>query len=223
MDNIIIKKVTVQKRKEEKWVESILNALTKDTDFNKWLDKENIIISNDVLLPHSVSLNRVVTTRINDKGKLSIVYKDNISVKDISDINGKPWNVDIFVGEKNNDSVIPRLVIEVKYNDITTHDTITYSKKAEYHKEIFPGLRYGLLIGEEKKTDNIYIPSKVVEYGNNFDFIYTIKKDYDSKELNTIVDLIKKYVESSRTLETYDGKGNQIKLIEKEIIINSKR
>ncbi|MBT4483875.1 MAG: hypothetical protein HOC71_09385, partial [Candidatus Latescibacteria bacterium] len=43
---------------------------------------------------------------------------------------------------------IPRVVLEFKTN-ISTHDVITYSAKARKHKQVYPYLRYGLVIGNE--------------------------------------------------------------------------
>lgn len=48
---------------------------------------------------------------------------------------------------------VPLVVIELKYGNITTHDILTYSAKARKHKEIYPYLRYGLVIGGREKID----------------------------------------------------------------------
>lgn len=42
---------------------------------------------------------------------------------------------------------IPLVVIELKFGGFSTHDIITYSSKATRHKEIYPYLRYGFVVG----------------------------------------------------------------------------
>ena len=41
---------------------------------------------------------------------------------------------------------IPRVVMEFK-KSLSTHDVLTYSAKAARHKQVYPYLRYGLVIG----------------------------------------------------------------------------
>ena len=43
---------------------------------------------------------------------------------------------------------IPRVVMEFKQG-LSTHDVLTYSAKATRHKQVYPYLRYGLVIGKE--------------------------------------------------------------------------
>jgi hypothetical protein len=51
--------------------------------------------------------------------------------------------------ERSPEILIPRVVIEFKTR-ITTHDVLTYSAKAIKHKQIYPYLRYGILVSGEK-------------------------------------------------------------------------
>ena len=44
---------------------------------------------------------------------------------------------------------IPRVVMEFKQG-LSTHDVLTYSAKATRHKQVYPYLRYGLVIGKEE-------------------------------------------------------------------------
>src|SRR5450755_2665962 len=57
--------------------------------------------------------------------------------------------------EKKKDILIPRVVMEFK-SRITTHDVLTYSAKARKHKQVYPYLRYGIVISEEA-----FIPGRV--------------------------------------------------------------
>jgi hypothetical protein len=47
--------------------------------------------------------------------------------------------------EKKEDLFIPRVVMEFK-GSITTHDVLTYSAKARKHKQVYPYLRYGIIL-----------------------------------------------------------------------------
>ena len=59
------------------------------------------------------------------------------------------FQTDILVKEKN----IPLVVVELKYGGFSTHDVLVYSTKAIKHKEIYPYLRYGLVVGGQDKID----------------------------------------------------------------------
>jgi len=48
---------------------------------------------------------------------------------------------------------LPFVVIETKYGSFSTHDVLIYSTKALKHKEIYPYIRYGFVVGG---IDEIY-------------------------------------------------------------------
>ncbi len=98
------------------------------------------------------------------------------------------YQTDLLIKEKNGDSFIPRIIIESKYKEITTHDAIVYSQKAESHKELFIGLRYGIMICNIKK-----VPLRLLRHGRNFDFMMTFSNDIPTEqEWNLFVDIIKR-------------------------------
>ena len=49
--------------------------------------------------------------------------------------------------------------------DITTHDVLTYSTKARKHKQVYPYLRYGLVIGSVER-----IPRRFFTHNEGLDF-----------------------------------------------------
>jgi hypothetical protein len=55
------------------------------------------------------------------------------------------FQTDILV--KKARPALPLVVIELKFGGFSTHDIITYSSKAVRHKEIYPYLRYGFVVG----------------------------------------------------------------------------
>lgn len=214
-----------KEHKEEKWVKDLCNEIRKKEKFSKAFGG-SLIIEDNVSLAHSIDLNSVVSSNIDNKKdneRLLINYNEikNIDIdKNIVDC----WNVDIFIGEKDNNHIIPRLVIETKYRNINTHDPITYSYKAFMHKNLFKGLRYGLIVGDygfERKEENIYIPTRVIEYGDNFDFIFLLKEDYNDDEISYLIDIIIKNVEISKNLEKLNkDKENKYQCIMKNIEFN---
>ena len=77
--------------------------------------------------------------------------------RDVGDLPVKPCVV----------TVVPRVVAEVKFNSVTTHDAIVYSEKARRIRTVYPYLRYGLILGGLKT-----IPGRVLRLGQGFDFIF---------------------------------------------------
>lgn len=60
------------------------------------------------------------------------------------------FETDLCIFEDRSDEVkLPRVVIEFK-SKITTHEILTYSAKARKHKQIYPYLRYGLVMAAMK-------------------------------------------------------------------------
>ena len=79
------------------------------------------------------------------------------------------YETDILVGEHITDQIWkPRIIIEAKIGRITTHDAITYSRKALTHKNVHPYLRYGILIGNRSHHP---LPGRLFRHGENFDFM----------------------------------------------------
>jgi hypothetical protein len=95
------------------------------------------------------------------------------------------------INAKNKKNGIPLLVIEIKYGRFTTHDVITYSAKALKHKEIYPYLRYGLVVGE---VEQIY--KRFFTHNAGFDFAIAVKE----KNLHEITEIVKTQLETAENL-----------------------
>lgn len=108
------------------------------------------------------------------------------------------FRTDILIFEKFlNGTWKPRVVIETKIRGVTTHDAITYSKKAANHKAVHPYLRYGIFIGEID-----HIPGRLFRHGENFDFMVTWAGPTPSdEERDDLIEVIKQEVEASRQLD----------------------
>jgi len=83
------------------------------------------------------------------------------------------FQTDILI---KNDKV-PLVVIEIKLGGFSTHDVLTYSTKANKHKEVYPYLRYGLIIGEKTKIDRRFFT-----HNTGFDFAIAIESIKNSAE-----------------------------------------
>ena len=101
---------------------------------------------------------------------------------------GTGFEQDILIYEEKSDgntTIIPRVIVEVKYAGVTTHDAIVYSYKAECIKRIYPFCRYGMLIGG-KKT----IPGRVLRHGRNFDFTCAMVYPFQDEQITQICNLL---------------------------------
>lgn len=78
---------------------------------------------------------------------------------------------------------LPLVVVETKHGRFSTHDVLTYSAKAVKHKEVYPCLRYGVVVGEVNIISNKFFTHNV-----GFDFALAIK---DVKKLTSFLRLVK--------------------------------
>lgn len=106
------------------------------------------------------------------------------------------FQTDLCVFERKDDEIeIPRVVIEFK-TAITTHDVLTYSTKAGKHKQVYPYLRYGLLISKAKS-----IPNRVYTHNEFLDFVVCAGGVRNNQLHHLFENLLRKEIEVSRTLE----------------------
>jgi len=92
----------------------------------------------------------------------------------------------------------PRVIIECKLGDVTTHDALTYSAKAATHKQVHPYLRYGFIIGGFGKA----LPTRLLRHGAYFDFmmVWRTRKGTPT-EWKTLLGVLQEEVRASRRLE----------------------
>lgn len=109
------------------------------------------------------------------------------------------FETDLVVYEKKEGKVIPRVIIEAKVGSVTTHDAITYSHKAMYHKNVIPFVRYGIMLGARETYP---LPGRLFRHGTNFDFLYSfVGYEATEKEKNMFVDMIKREITYSKQIE----------------------
>lgn len=133
------------------------------------------------------------------EGKCSLLYDlsfdhQGVITKGI-DPDGKPikgkghgFEQDILVFDKvagADTSIVPRIVAELKFGGVTTHDVIVYSEKADRIRRVYPYIRYGFVLGGLK-----HIPGRVLRLGQRFDFIATISAEINQSELDSFCNLM---------------------------------
>jgi hypothetical protein len=162
---------------ENEWTKSICDLLTQQ-DLGK-----NIYIDVLKKIPYAFEISS---------------FNEDWEVGD-EDFDKTSFETDMVVYEKTNGKIIPRVIIESKIGTVTTHDAITYSHKAMYHKNVIPFVRYGIMLGDRKTYP---LPGRLFRHGTNFDFLFSFV-DYipSEKETLTFVDMIKREITYSRQFE----------------------
>jgi len=110
-----------------------------------------------------------------------------------------PFETDMLIYEKKNGKFIPRVIVESKVGAISTHDVITYSQKASYHKNVIPFVRYGIMCGDRKQYP---LPGRLFRHGTNFDFLFSfVGLEPTAKEKNVFIDMLRKEILYSQQFE----------------------
>lgn len=162
---------------ERDWVKSIIGNLERSLkERNK-----NLKVTDGFRLPYS---NEILMYAGDKPSKFKqIGYETDILVYEI--IEDDKWK--------------PRIVIETKINNVTTHDAITYSQKAQSHKNIHPYLRYGILLGNMNGTP---LPGRLFRHGQHFDFMQSWKGfEAESEEWDGLIEILENEIETSKVLE----------------------
>lgn len=132
------------------------------------------------------------------------------------------FETDLLIYEVKNGKTIPRVIIESKINKIGTHDAITYSYKAEKHKNITPYLRYGIMLGNRKHYP---LPGRLFRHGTNFDFMFKFSGYKPSdEEWAVFTKMILKEVKYSRLIEKmlHENKNKSRKryfMLQKQLVL----
>lgn len=151
---------------------------------------DNAVVRRGANLYYSLSLNR----------RLELSVKTQIPKRGSS-----AFQTDICIFEKADGLEFPRLVIEFKER-ITTHDILTYSSKAGKHKQIYPCLRYGLLVSEQDT-----IPKRFFIHNENLDFFIAAKNYKKQADVRKLAKgLIEDELKTSKILESIHFSGKKV-------------
>ena len=177
---------------ERKWTSNIKKIIMENVLNTEELKKYRISCDSDKnkkTLCATVSLNKYI---INTSKK---------NCNKIENFTNNKFHPDILIEEiiKDNEVIysIPRIAIEVKYKgtSFTPHEVLAYNYKADLHKKLYSGLRYGLIIGNSN-----YINKATIKFCNNFDFILSLS--------DIVSEIINKNLLYSKKLEhILDGKN----------------
>src|SRR6185437_13635305 len=99
------------------------------------------------------------------------------------------FETDILIRNSN----VPLIAIELKFGHFTTHDVLTYSTKALRHKELYPYLRYGFVVGGIKKIQNRFFT-----HDAGFDFAFMFEDP--NSGLPKLIAMVKQQLEISQQL-----------------------
>lgn len=88
---------------------------------------------------------------------------------------------------------VPLVVVETKFGGFSTHDVLTYSTKAMKHKEVYPYIRYGLVVGGRSKIDR-----KFFTHNAGFDFAVAMENTED--DLKELVEILKKQIQNAELM-----------------------
>jgi hypothetical protein len=108
---------------------------------------------------------------------------------------GRGFEQDILVFDEVTDShtsVVPRIVAEIKFGAVTTHDVIVYSEKADRIRRVYPYLRYGFVLGGMKS-----IPGRVLRLGQRFDFIASVPSDLSESSVGQFCSVMREEAATS--------------------------
>jgi len=109
------------------------------------------------------------------------------------------FETDMIIYEKVSDRIVPRVIIESKVDSVTTHDAITYSHKASYHKNVIPFVRYGIMCGNRGTYP---LPGRLFRHGTNFDFLFSfVGYEPTNKEKEVFVEMLRKEIKYSQQFE----------------------
>lgn len=124
------------------------------------------------------------------------------------------FQTDLCVFEEKEPGVkIPRVVLEFKTR-ITTHDVITYSSKARRHKQVYPYLRYGLVMGRQA-----HIPDRVFKHNEALDFLVAAEAFATNRLHEIVSSTLKEEITASRLLERIATKDCKPHVFRTQIVL----
>ena len=125
------------------------------------------------------------------------------------------FQTDLCVFEAISDETeIPRVVMEFK-KGVSTHDVLTYSTKARKHKQVYPYLRYGLVIGSGET-----VPGRFFTHNEALDFCVAAAL-FRNRVGELFASLLEKEIAASRRLERIIFGEELIHVFREEVVIES--
>ena len=99
-----------------------------------------------------------------------IIYDESMDISDFENVK----NIFLHnIKNKRDPLIIPKIIIELKYNGVNSHGLITYSNYATEIKSIFPKCRYYLVMKYKASSSD----NKLFRHGRSFDKIIYFDKN----------------------------------------------
>jgi hypothetical protein len=151
----------------------------------------------------------------------ALLYQVNVDNKLEVKINPKEpkrgysaFQTDLCIFEEiDKNTKIPRVVLEFK-KGLSTHDVLVYSAKARKHKQIYPYLRYGMIIGKENK-----VPGRFLTHNEALDFCVAAASFKKNRLHELLAKIIKAEIKSSRQLEEIVFGNEALYVYRNEVIV----
>jgi len=122
------------------------------------------------------------------------------------------FQTDLLITKNTNK--LPLVVIETKYGGFSTHDILTYSTKAQKHKEVFSYIRYGLLVGGTDKITNKFFIHNI-----GFDFAFALNEIENNGSIEKLINIIKDQIINAEAILDIFINKNQTKMFNTQIVI----
>ena len=173
--------------------------------------QEALAVATDVLkLPLFIRQSAALLYEITVNSQLQITIDPRYPARGQS-----AFQTDLCVFETLSSGVeLPRVVLEFK-SRLTTHDILTYSAKAHKHKQIYPHLRYGLVIAN---IDTI--PSRFFKHNEALDFCIAAATFRAMDRVHDLFSsLLQAEVDASRRLERIAFEKARTRIFRTEIVL----
>ncbi|NUY82343.1 hypothetical protein HUK80_15670 [Flavobacterium sp. MAH-1] len=189
--------VEKQSRSEELWNSDLIECIQTRLDLE--FDDVKVFkgkVLKDIFMHTSKSGGHLLQFGFVDQD--IVIYRETIDISDLQ----KSKTVLLHKNNLKNSSdlIIPKVICELKYNDITSHGLIIYSAYASDIKSIFPDCKYFLAM----RYKNSSTANKLGRHGKNFDKIIAFedkkgqgkyKKGSFQEELKSDLKLKKRFEE----------------------------
>jgi hypothetical protein len=134
------------------------------------------------------------------------------------------FQTDLILYEKNDKDGFPLVVFEFKMKP-STHDIMVYSAKARKQKQIYPWLRYGMLICG---TNDIPI-RKFLKHNEFLDFCVSVKNIINEEvipnniEIDKIIKFINSEINDAKNLERIHFETTKVNFYQKRIELSTSK
>jgi hypothetical protein len=181
---------------EREWVETLRCRIEKS------LSRREILVETAIRLPYALHVVR---------------YREGTTEPAVTD--PRKYQTDLLISERIDPSDwVPRVVVEFKLGNVTTHDALTYSAKAATHKNIHPYLRYGIVIGAHPGP----VPVRLVRHGHQFDFMFTLaSKGFAAAEFGQLIKLMNEEIRASQAIGTILEGKSDIRLVHRKWVMTT--